>query len=49
LVVQAASTGLGELVIRGTPYLVAYRIVGKTIRILRVLHGAQLWSDEMFE
>ncbi len=36
-----------ELVIRKTPYIAAYRIEGDTIRILRVLHGAQQWPDEM--
>jgi addiction module RelE/StbE family toxin len=36
-----------ELVIRHTSYIVAYSILGDTIRILRVLHSAQLWPDEM--
>ncbi len=35
--------GPRELVIGHTPYVVAYQIVGETVRILRVLHGAQLW------
>ncbi len=39
--------GTRELVIRKTPYIAAYRIEGDTIRILRVLHGAQQWPDEM--
>ncbi|WP_341866191.1 hypothetical protein [Paraburkholderia hospita] len=30
-----------------TPYIAAYRITGDTLRILRVLHGAQQWPDEM--
>jgi addiction module RelE/StbE family toxin len=38
-----------ELVISGTPYIAAYRIAGDTVRILRVLHGAQQWPDEMPE
>jgi plasmid stabilization system protein ParE len=29
--------------------LAAYRIAGDTVRILRVLHGAQLWPEEMRE
>jgi len=41
--------GTRELVISGTPYIAAYRIVGDTVRILRVLHGAQQWPDEMPE
>jgi len=38
-----------ELVIARTPYIAAYRIIGDTVRILRVLHGAQQWPDEMPE
>ena len=41
--------GTRELVIRQTPYIAAYRITGDTVRILRVLHGAQLWPDEMLD
>ncbi|MBB4166438.1 plasmid stabilization system protein ParE [Rhizobium sp. BK538] len=36
-----------ELVVTGTSYIAAYQIVGETIRILRVLHGAQRWPDEL--
>jgi toxin ParE1/3/4 len=32
-----------ELVIAGTPYLAPYTVVGDTVVILRVLHGAQRW------
>jgi addiction module RelE/StbE family toxin len=39
--------GTRELVVTGTPYIAAYQIVGETIRILRVLHGAQRWPDEL--
>lgn len=38
-----------ELIIQHTPYIAAYRIEGSTVRILRVLHGAQLWPEEMSE
>jgi toxin ParE1/3/4 len=41
--------GTRELVISRTPYIAAYRITGETVRILRVLHGAQLWPDEMLD
>jgi toxin ParE1/3/4 len=41
--------GTRELVISQTPYIVAYRITGETVRILRVLHGAQLWPDETLD
>jgi toxin ParE1/3/4 len=30
-----------ELVILGTPYLVIYRVKGKRVEILRVLHGSR--------
>ncbi|WP_192355552.1 type II toxin-antitoxin system mRNA interferase toxin, RelE/StbE family [Mesorhizobium mediterraneum] len=41
--------GTRELVITGTPYIAAYRATGETIRILRVLHGAQQWPDDLPE
>jgi toxin ParE1/3/4 len=41
--------GTRELVISRTPYIVAYRITGKTVRILRVLHGSRRWPDDMSE
>jgi toxin ParE1/3/4 len=39
--------GTRELVIGRTPYIVAYRITGNTVRILRVLHGSRPWPDDM--
>ena len=39
--------GTRELVIAHTPYLAAYLIRGETIQILRLLHHAQHWPDEM--
>lgn len=41
--------GTRELVVSGTPYIAAYRILGETVRVLRVLHGAQQWPDDMPE
>jgi plasmid stabilization system protein ParE len=41
--------GTRELVISRTPYIAAYRILGGTVQILRVLHGAQQWPEEMTE
>lgn len=35
--------GTREIVVRGTPYLIVYRLAGTTIEILRVLHGRQDW------
>jgi toxin ParE1/3/4 len=34
-----------ELVVSGSPYFVPYRVVGDTIAILRVIHGARRWPD----
>jgi toxin ParE1/3/4 len=35
--------GTRELVVAGTPYLIAYRIRRDQIQILAVLHGARRW------
>ena len=37
--------GTRELVVVRTPFIVAYRVKGKAIQILRVLHGAQQWPE----
>ena len=39
--------GTRELVVSRTPYLVAYRLAGNEIEILRVLHGRQRWPDRL--
>lgn len=38
--------GTRELVVRGTPFLVAYRIQGNEVWILAVIHRARKWPDE---
>jgi len=38
--------GTRELVIPGTPFLVAYRIEKMEVRILAVLHAAREWPEE---
>ena len=38
--------GTRELVPR-TPYVAAHLVDRDTVRILRVLHGAQMWPDEL--
>lgn len=38
-----------ELVIGRTSFIVAYRIKGKRIEILRILHGSQQWPRNMLE
>lgn len=39
--------GTRELIIAGTPYIAAYAVTESTVRILRVLHGAQIWPEEL--
>ncbi len=38
--------GTRELVVTGTPYIAAYQVSDRTVRILRILHGAQEWPDD---
>jgi plasmid stabilization system protein ParE len=38
---------LARAVIPRTPYVAAYLVDSDTVRILRVLHGAQMWPDEL--
>ncbi|MDN5752598.1 MAG: type II toxin-antitoxin system RelE/ParE family toxin [Nitrosospira sp.] len=38
-----------ELVISGTSFIVTYRVKGKRIEILRVLHGSQQWPRNVRE
>jgi toxin ParE1/3/4 len=38
--------GTRELVISGTPFVVAYRIEKNEVRILAVLHAAREWPEE---
>jgi addiction module toxin, RelE/StbE family len=35
--------GTRELMLKGLPYFLAYRVKGKTIQILRVVHTARQW------
>ena len=37
--------GTRELVIPRTPYIVPYRLIGNTIQVLRVFHGARRWPE----
>jgi toxin ParE1/3/4 len=39
--------GTRELVVSRTPYLVAYRIRGELVEVLRVLHGRQRWPEAL--
>ena len=40
-------SGTRELVVSGTPYIAAYAVTQNTVRILRVLHGAQQWPEDL--
>jgi addiction module RelE/StbE family toxin len=35
--------GTRELVFSGLPYIVVYRIQGRTVEVVRIYHGAQDW------
>jgi toxin ParE1/3/4 len=37
--------GTRELVIPKMPFIVPHRLVGNTIQILRIFHGARRWPD----
>ena len=39
--------GTRELVVPRTPFIAAYAVAADRVRILRVLHGAQVWPDEI--
>lgn len=39
-------SGTREFILTRTPYLVPYRVRGKTIEVLRVLHAARRWLDK---
>lgn len=38
--------GSRELVVTGTPFVVAYRVKGDSVQILAVLHGARKWPKK---
>jgi len=39
--------GTRELIVSGTPYIVPYRVKNNSVEILRVLHVAMEWPDEI--
>ena len=39
--------GTRELVITGTPYVVAYAVTADSIEVIAVLHGNQKWPDSL--
>jgi len=38
--------GTRELVLQGLPYFLAYRVKGKSVQILRVIHTARHWPPK---
>jgi toxin ParE1/3/4 len=36
-----------ELVVPGTPYIIAYRVRGQSVQILAVQHSAQQWPESL--
>jgi toxin ParE1/3/4 len=41
--------GTRELVVPRTPYIAVYAVTADKVRILRVLHGARMWPEDMDE
>jgi toxin ParE1/3/4 len=39
--------GTRELVVPRTPFIAAYVATADRVRILRILHGAQVWPDDI--
>ncbi|MBI4837663.1 MAG: type II toxin-antitoxin system RelE/ParE family toxin [Nitrospirae bacterium] len=39
--------GTRELVVSGLPYIIPYRVKNNVVEILRVLHGARTWPEEL--
>jgi toxin ParE1/3/4 len=39
--------GTRELVVRGTPYIVPYRVRGDVVELLRVFHAARKWPSQL--
>ncbi len=39
--------GTRELVVPRSPFIAAYIVTADKVRILRVLHGAQVWPDDI--
>ncbi len=39
--------GTRELVVPGTPYILPYRVYGRTVEIIRVLHGSRKWPEDL--
>jgi toxin ParE1/3/4 len=39
--------GTRELVIPNTPFIVPYRVIGNTIQVLRIFHGARRWPGAL--
>jgi toxin ParE1/3/4 len=38
--------GTRELIVRGVPYILPYRVEGDSVRILRIIHAARLWPED---
>ena len=39
------AAGTREIVVPGTSYLVAYKVLDNMIQVLAILHGAQQWPE----
>ena len=39
-------SGMRELVVPGTPFVIPYRVRGDTVEIIRVFHAARRWPGD---
>jgi len=39
--------GTRELVVSGTPFIIAYRIAKRRVEILGIIHGARRWPETL--
>jgi toxin ParE1/3/4 len=44
---QGRIEGTRELVVAGTPFVVAYRIRSREMEVLAIVHGARRWPDSL--
>lgn len=39
--------GSRELIVPGTPFIITYRVKGKEVELLAVIHSARRWPDQL--
>lgn len=38
--------GTREMVVPGTPFIIAYRVRAKNLELISIIHGARRWPDQ---